>query len=178
MKRLIIALILYFFHVGINAQIFTQAKAEKALQTYRDNLLILRKEHSVVRTLPNITFMLFGMGDRLKMMYKSGNLVNAKTGKVLRRWKVKTAIIVPSEYLVHLELENDKSVDIQENTQGVYIYENGMQIIMAESFLSLPNFSDKKFGPILRVLHHEVLMNVDEGVPVPNFINIHQNFMM
>ena len=170
MKRFIITLILSSFHVGINAQIFTQTKAEKALQTYRDNLTILRKEHSVVRTFPNITFFFFGMGDRPKMMYKSGNLINAKTGKVLRRWKVKTAVIVPSEYLVHLELENGKAVDIQEDTQGVYVYENEMQLIMAESRMSLPAFSDKKFGPVLRVLHHEVLINVDEGLPVPNFM--------
>lgn len=170
MKRLIIALIFFSFRIGINAQIFTQAKAEKALQTYRDNLTILRKEHSVIRTLPNITFFFFGMGDRLKMMYKSGSLINAKTGKVLRRWKVKTAIIVPSEYLVHMELESGKAVDIQEDTQGVYIYENGMQLIMGESRMSLPTFSDKKFGPVLRVLHHEVLINVDEGLPVPNFM--------
>ena len=54
--------------------------------------------------------------------------------------KVKTAIIVPSEYLVHLELENGKVVDIQEDVQGVYIYENNMQIIMAESHLSLSSF--------------------------------------
>lgn len=170
MKRLIITLILSSLHAGINAQIFTQAKAEKALQTYRNNLTILRKEHSTVRTLPNITFMFFGMGDRPKMMYKSGTLVNAKTGKVLRRWRVKTALIVPSEYLVHLELENGKAVDIQEDTQGIYIYENGMKLIMAESQLRLPSFDDKKFGLILRVLHHEILMNVDEGLPMPNFM--------
>jgi hypothetical protein len=170
MKRLIIALILSSFHVGVNAQIFTQAKAEKLLQTYRDNLTILRKEHTVVRTLPDINFFFFGMGDRLKMIYKNGNLINAKTGKVLRRWKVKTAVIVPSEYLVHIELENGKAIDIQEDTQGIYIYENGMQIIMAESRLSLPTFADKKFGPVLRVLHHEILMNVDEGLPMPNFM--------
>lgn len=170
MKRFTITLILFSSCLIVNAQIFTQAKAEKALQIYHDNLTTLRKEHSVVRTLPNITFFFFGMGDRIKMMYKSGNLVNAKTGKVLRRWKVKTALIVPSEYLVHLELENGKAVDIQEDTQGVYIYENGLQVIMAESRLGLPTFSDKKFGPVLRVLHHEVLMNVDEGVPLPNFM--------
>jgi hypothetical protein len=170
MKRLIVALILSSFHIGVNAQIFTQGKAEKSLQTYRDNLAILRREHTIVKILPDITFFFFGMGDRLKMIYKSGNLINAKTGKVLRRWKVKTAVIVPSEYLVHIELENGKAVDVQEDTQGIYIYENGMQIIMAESRLSLPTFAEKKFGPVLRVLHHEILMNVDEGLPVPNFM--------
>ena len=61
----------------------------------------------------------------------------------MRQWKVKTAIIVPSEYLVHLELENGKVVDIQEDVQGVYIYENNMQIIMAESHLSLSSFRIK-----------------------------------
>lgn len=170
MKRFFVTLTLLLLHLGVNAQIFNQAKAEKALQVYRDNLVTLRKEHTVGRTMPDIPFFFFGMGDRLKMIYKNGNLMNAKTGKVLRRWKLKGATIVPSEYLVHIELENGKAVDIQENMQGVYIYENDMQIIMAESSLKLPTFSDKKYAPILRVLHHEVLMNIDEGLPVPNFL--------
>jgi hypothetical protein len=170
MKRFFLTLIFTTFYLAANSQIFTQPKAEKALQNYRDNLAILRKEHTLGRTLPDIKFFFFGMGDRLKMVYRDGNLINAKTGKALRRWKVKTAIIVPSEYLVHLELENGKAVDIQEDTQGVYIYENGMQIIMAESRLSLLSFSDKKYGLILRVLLHEILMNVDEGLPLSNFL--------
>ena len=170
MKRFYLTLILTAIYFTGNTQIFTQAKAEKALQNYRENLAILRKEHSNGRNLPIVNFFFFGMGDRLKMVYKDGVLCNAKTGKALRRWKVKTAIIVPSEYLVHLELENGKVVDIQEDVQGVYIYENNMQIIMAESHLSLSSFSDKKYAPVLRVLHHEILMNVDEGLPLPNFL--------
>lgn len=170
MKRLFLTLIFTIFFFTTYAQIFTQLKAEKALQNYRDNLAILRKEHSNGRNLPDIKFLFFGMGDRLKMIYRDGNLINAKTGKLLRRWKVKTATIVPSEYLAHLELENGKVVDIQEDTQGVYIYENGMQVIMAESRLSLPTFSDRKYSPILRVLIHEILMNVDEGLPLANFL--------
>ena len=61
MKRLIIALILSSFHIGVNAQIFTQTKAKKILQTYRDNLTILKNEHSVIITLPDIAFLFFGM---------------------------------------------------------------------------------------------------------------------
>lgn len=170
MKQFYLTLIFTVICVTVNAQIFTQTKAEKALQSYRDNLAILRKEHTNGRNLPVVNFFLFGMGDRLKMVYKDGVLYNAKTSKILRKWKIKTAIIVPSEYLVHLELENGKSVDIQEDTQGVYIYENNMQVIMAESRLSLPSFEGKKFAPILRVLHQEILMNVDEGLPLPNFL--------
>jgi hypothetical protein len=170
MKRFYLTLIFTTICLAGNAQIFTQAKAEKALQNYRDNLAILRKSHTNGRNLPLINFFFFGMGDRLKMVYKDGTLYNAKTGKALRRWKIKTAIIVPSEYLVHLELENGKGVDIQEDTQGVYIYENNMQVIMAESRLSLPSFEGKKYASVLRVLHHEILMNIDEGMPLPNFL--------
>ncbi len=170
MKQFYLTLIFTVICVTVNAQIFTQTKAEKALQNYRDNLAILRKEHTNGRYLPVVDFFLFGMGDRVKMVYKDGLLYNAKTSKILRRWKIKTATIVPSEYLVHLELENGKSVDIQEDSHGVYLYENNMQVIMAESNLALPSFEGKRFAPILRVLHQEILMNVDEGLPLPNFL--------
>ena len=107
------------------------------------------------------------MDNHLKMIYKDGVLYNVKTGKALRRWKVKSAIIVPSEYLVHLELENGKAVDIQEDTQGVYIYENNMQLTMAESPLDLASFEGKMHTSILKVLHHEILINIDEVSFVP-----------
>ena len=170
MKRFYLTLIFTSVFFTGNSQIFTQAKAEKALQIYRDNLAVLRKEHTNGRNLPLVHFFFFGMGDRLKMVYKDGVLYNAKTGKIMRRWKVKTVIIVPSEYLVHLELENGKAVDIQEDTQGVYIYENNLQVIMTESRLNLPSFEGKKYAPVLKVLHQEILMNVDEGLPLSNFL--------
>ena len=46
MKRFYLTLILTVIYFTGNTQIFTQAKAEKALQNYRENLAILRKEHS------------------------------------------------------------------------------------------------------------------------------------
>ena len=170
MKRFYLTLIFTSVFLTGNSQIFTQLKAEKALQIYRDNLSVFRKEHANGRNLPIVNFFFFGMGDRLKMVYRDGTLYNAKTGKSVRRWRVKSAIIVPSEYLVHLELENGKAVDIQEDTQGVYVYENNMQIIMTESRLNLPSFEGKKYASVLKVLHQEILMNVDEGIPLPNFL--------
>ena len=61
MKRLIIPLILSSFHIGINAEIFTQAKAQKFLQMYSDNLTIIKNKHSIITTLPDIAFLFFGM---------------------------------------------------------------------------------------------------------------------
>lgn len=170
MKKIYLAIIFWMMYLSGNAQIITQAKAEKLLQVYRDNLSILRKNHTNGRNLPPTNFFFFGMGDRIKMLYKDGVLYNVKTGKAIRRWKVKTAMIVPSEYLVHIELENGKAVDIQEDDRGIYIYENTMQVIVAESTLNLPSFEGKKYAPILKVLHHEILINIDEGIPLPNFL--------
>jgi hypothetical protein len=163
-------IVLSLFCLKANAQNFTKLQAEKSLKLYRDNLALLRQDHPNGRNLPDVKFFFFGMGDRPKMCYKDGSLINLETKKAARRWKVKEAIIVPSEYLVHLELENGKAVDIQETNTGLYIFENQMQVILAETKLNLPDFSEKKFGSILRVLHHEVLINIQDGMPFPNFL--------
>lgn len=170
MKYIFIAIILLLNPLLGKAQIFTQQKAEKALLTYRDNLALLRKDHPNKFTLPAVSFFLFGMGNRTKILYKNGMVIDIKTGRTIRKWRIKSEIIVPSEYLVHLELTNGKSLDIQENEEGVYVHENNLQLVLSESPLKLPSFSDKKFGSILAVLHHEVLMNIDEGLPLPNFL--------
>jgi hypothetical protein len=110
------------------------------------------------------------MGNRAKMFYKDGRIISLSDKRVIRRWKVKSALIVPSEYLVHLELQDGRAVDIQEDETGVYVYENNLQIILAESPIALPTFSDKKFPSVLRTLHHELLVNIQDGKPLVNTI--------
>jgi len=78
MKRFYLFLIFTATYLTGNAQIFTQAKAEKFLQNYRDNLAMLRKEHNNGRNLPKVSFFFFGMGDRLKMVYKDGYFITLK----------------------------------------------------------------------------------------------------
>ncbi len=143
---------------------------EQQLQAYRASLDQLRQEHTTPYPMPAIRFFLFGMGDRKKMIYKDGILKEANTGTVLEQWKVKKEVIVPSEYLVYLETEEGKKVRIQENEKGVYLSEGGKQAPLAESKLQLPDFKGHPYAPILRTLHHEVLINVDQGLPVPNFL--------
>ena len=38
-----------------------------------------------------------------------------------------------------------------------------------ESPLRLPDFNRRRYASILRVLHHEILMNVTAAGPLPNF---------
>ncbi len=101
----------------------TTASLEKKLASYAAQLTGLRKEHVNHRTMPNIPFYLFGMGDRTKMIYKNGNLLNAVTGDTLYQWKVKKELIVPSEYYVYLLTVSGDKIHIYENEKGVFVKE-------------------------------------------------------
>ena len=149
-----------------------------ALTAYRANLTAWREEHPNRRTLPDLKFFLFGMGDRLKLIYRDGRLINALTGNIEEQWNVKQAVIVPSEYLVALELTSasvgqPQTVQIREDENGVWILQPGKRpklIPGTRSALKLPRFTQNVHGPVLRVLHQEVLINVINGRPVPNFL--------
>jgi hypothetical protein len=143
---------------------------EKQLAAYRENLQALRTAHPNIRQMPDLHFFLFGMGDRLKMIYENGKIKDALTGDVLKRWKVKKEIIVPSKYLVYLETEDGRKVRIIENESGVYVYDGSKITALSESELHLPAFQGHPYAPVLRVLHHEILINVNNGLPVPNFL--------
>ena len=149
-----------------------------ALDSYRANLDKLRQEHPNHRDLPDLKFFLFGMGDRLKLIYRDGRLLNALTGNIEEQWNVKRAVIVPSDYLVALELTDPPTgqsgmVQIREDENGVWILQPGKRpklIPGTRSVLKLPRFANNPYGPVLRVLHQEILINVIHGRPVPNFL--------
>lgn len=145
----------------------------EALAGYRANLALLRQAHPNHRDLPDLKFFLFGMGDRLKLIYRNGRLLNALTGNIEEQWKVTEEIIVPSEYLVHLVLSDGQILQIQEDETGVWLLQPTKRpklIPGTRNRVRLPRFANKTFGPVLRVLHQEVLINVINGRPVPNFL--------
>lgn len=148
------------------------------LQSYRASLTRLRQDHPQQRDLPELSFFLFGMGDRLKLIYRDGRLLNALTGNIEEQWTIKRAIIVPSEYTVHIDLAGipagqPQTVQLREDENGVWILQSGKRpklIPGTRSPLVLPRFASNAYGPILRVLHQEILINVINGRPVPNFM--------
>ncbi len=142
---------------------------DKRLAAYQQNLSTLRQTWKGSRELPAISFFLFGMGDRRKMIYKDGQLKDAVTGEVLRKWPVKRELILPPDYTVELETTDGRRVRIREDEAGVYLREKDRDEPLTESRLQLPTFAGHPYGPVLRVLHHEILINIHRGLPVPNF---------
>jgi hypothetical protein len=118
--------------------------------------------------LPECPFLLFGMGDRRKMLFRDGTLSDARTGDVIRRWEPVGVTIRPSWYRVELDTPSGPAA-ISEDERGIWVDEGGSVEPLAEGALSLPTFAEHTHGDLLRVLYHEILVNVIDGLPVPNY---------
>jgi len=118
--------------------------------------------------LPACSFYLFGMGERRKLLYKEGVLLDARTGETVRKWEVARETIRPAEYSVRLELAGGGVVTISEDEKGVWLAEGGHKTSLAASRLKLPRFQGHSKAALLRILHQEILVNIVDGKPVPN----------
>jgi hypothetical protein len=163
-----IVLFLCVHHDGVTQM--RQDVLQQKLQAYNTNLDLLRKEHTQHRQMPAIDFYLFGMGGRKKLVYKKGSLLDAVSGDTLYHWSAKSELIVPSEYYVYLKTTDGKDVHLFENEKGVFLKEGKVVKALAKSNILLPGFTGKKYAPVLKVLHHEILINIIDGKPVPNFM--------
>lgn len=134
---------------------------------YKSELSFLRKERGI-REVPDEHFFLFGMGDRTKLLYKNGVLKEIDSGKILGKWKVGSERIFPSSYAVSIQEIGGKSILIYEDRKGVWLLENKKKKQLSLSKTNLPDHHKNKYPQVLKVLHHETLINIVDGVPVPN----------
>ena len=163
--------LLVSFTIGLLSPLHAAEPPEKALAEYRAELAACRAAHGGSYDVPDVKFFLFGMGARTKQLYRDGILFDAKNGRELQRWKVRREIIVPSEYLVALETEDGGAVTLREDADAVWLEQGGQRTAVegTKSPVKLPDFAGKKFPRVLRVLHQELLVNIVEAGPVPNF---------
>lgn len=118
--------------------------------------------------LPDCPFYLFGMGPRRKLLYGAGVLSDALTGAVVRRWDAVSEAIRPAEYRLELQMARGETAEITEDEDGVWVREGGRSACLTEGPLSLPRFERHPHAALLRALHHEILINVVNGRPLPN----------
>jgi hypothetical protein len=123
--------------------------------------------HGVLGT--TTPFLLLGAGPRAKFLYRAGVLSDARTMAVLHRWDVTDEVIEPAEYRIALQTSTGVVV-VWEDEAGVWL-ESGHERTGLDTTgpIRLPTFDGHPYAAKLRVLHHDVLLNVVEGRPLPNF---------
>jgi hypothetical protein len=141
------------------------------LAAYRCELAAFREEFGGTRELPDVNFFLFGMGPRRKFLYQAGALIDSVTGETLRQWVVESQCILPPDYSVLLTTEEGREIRLVEDEHAVWIEEDGRRVPVAgtQKPLHLPAFEGHRYPQVLRVLHQELLVNVIDGKPVPNY---------
>lgn len=142
-------------------------------QNYLKQLDMLYEDFDVKVAFDNKSkFMFFGMGNRTKILYKDGTLYNIDDDyKILIKYEIEKEMIIPNEYTVSLVTKDGKEIIIYEDESGVYIKEGDTLLIVDNSgYIDLEEFDDYKYSEILKVLHQEILFNIDESILKPNVI--------
>lgn len=114
---------------------------------------------------PEHKFFLFGMGDREKYIYKNKALIRYRDNKIIFAWNGYDEEFIYDKYTVILTKKGENDVVLCENEQGFYVND----VCLTASDLILPDFEEYKYPIQLRILHHEVLINIIDGKPVPNY---------
>ncbi len=114
---------------------------------------------------PENQFFLFGMGDREKFIYKNNALIRYKDNKILYAWNGYTEEFFYDKYTVVLTGKGGERVVLSENEHGFFVNSH----CLAKSNINLPTFEGHRYQKQLRILHHEILINIIDGKPVPNY---------
>ncbi|MEN9938153.1 MAG: hypothetical protein RLZZ387_4732 [Chloroflexota bacterium] len=113
--------------------------------------------------------MLFGAGERRKLLYRRGALVDALSGAEVAAWEPTSERIDPSEMSVTL-VTRGGVVRIAEDETGVWVSDGRSRHILATGAVQLPRFNGHPHAARLRALHHELLTNIYDGQPLPNLL--------
>ena len=127
------------------------------------------QESKLTIQLPKVKFYLFGMGNRRKFLYRDGTLFDARTSQVFRQWQVAEEKILPSKYTVRLKTSDGKTIVITEDEQAVWLEEGRERDPLTKGPIHLPKFEGHPYAGLLRILLQEILINIVDTKPVPNF---------
>ena len=149
-----------------------QGEEVKELAKYTSELSDLKDELGIqVMFEDSPSFYFFGMGNRPKLLYQHGILYDIATNKIIKKYDIKEEIIIPNQYKVVLKDKDNNKIVIKEDESGIYICDSKCQILEgSESSVNLPEFSEYKYGEVLKVLHQEILFNIYNYRMRPNII--------
>jgi hypothetical protein len=107
----------------------------------------------------------FGLENRRKLAFANNRLFDFKTGEVLRKFDGFEPMLFPEDFSLCLWKRTDASVrsEIVENERGVFI--DGVIVPGTEIPIRIPDFSEHKYPGIMKVLYHEIMFSIIDGVP-------------
>ncbi|MFN4242087.1 MAG: hypothetical protein ACK4PI_02500 [Tepidisphaerales bacterium] len=118
--------------------------------------------------LPAQKFFLFGIADRRKLLYRGGRLTDLRSGEVVWSANVAEGSESIDATRTQVTVETDRGVVVlREDAAGVWV---GGERVASGRPVNLPTFAEHKHGPRLRALHHEILVNMVDGRPLPNLL--------
>jgi hypothetical protein len=115
-------------------------------------------------------FFLFGMGNRTKYMYKDYKLQNLDNGKTIMNFESPVSdSIAHDNYTVKVTMA-DSVVHIVEDEYGVHVIGPHLNFLLGgtSNQIILPEFDGFVYDRVLKVLHHELLINIRGSMPYPN----------
>lgn len=176
------------FHLNANKQIKKVNKEEylskkfknyfkneiKELTTYRAEIEELKNSYDteIIKIDEHIDYYYFGLGNRKKILYIPGKLIDIETKEVLYSFKEKESMIVPNIYSVIIRTEDNKYIKIYEDQEGVHYNISGNDKIIegTDIKVELYEFSNQQYQNIKKVLYSEILFNIKNSTIYPNII--------
>lgn len=109
-------------------------------------------------------FYLFGMGRRPKLIWRNHRLLELETGRTLACFDERIpAAILPDRYQVQVGEDA-----VWEDESGLYLRQDGQTRVFSRASVSLPDFEPSPHAALMRVLHHDLLVSMVKGKPLPN----------
>jgi len=115
-------------------------------------------------------FFIFGQGNRRKFLYKQGTLTDLSSGELLLQVDTAGETIDAGNYTVTLQNKSGERIIIFEDETGIHLDRNGHPETLSKNPVRSPTFTGHPYGRLLRILHHEILINIVDGQPLPNFL--------
>ena len=148
----------------------TPFEAQTRLEAYQKSLSDFKSAHGGEVKINTSRFLLFGMGNREKLIYEDGKLMTYPLGRIIYDFKPKSDYILPADRCVVIFSER-KDYEIIEDNDAVFIVDEiGKHPVEGtEINISLPDFENYPYPMICRVLYDEILFNITAGKPVPSY---------
>ena len=115
-------------------------------------------------------FFIFGCGSRPKLVCTARGLFHWPSNEAVIRFSARRFIADGAAYTVEIETVDGSHVIVSEDEQGVWLARTGRRDCLAESDVTLPSFANHSQRDLLRALHHEILVNIVDGRPLPNLL--------